>query len=513
MFPTVREVLDLDPVRNGAPKVVAGERGLDQVVRWVHSSEVPDIATLLRGGELVLTTGIGLPPDDVGLRRFIADLSEVRACGLAVEMGRRYSTRLPVAMVRAADELGLPLVELHRGTPFVLITEAVHSMIIDAQLAELRATEEIHQRFTDLSVEGAGPAEVVAQAAALAGAPVVLENLSRQVLAYDAAGGSAELLLATWEAHSRRIRPAGRTGHDAESGWLVTTVGARGRDWGRLLMRVPTADPRYVILIERAASTLALGRLIRGDEEGQTHRTLLAALLGHTTPVDEVVLRARALGVHLDRRHLVGVVIRPALATEAAQALRETSLKGLVGALDEASAGVLLALRSADDEQDALNRFATRLRGLTATDMVIAAGEGVGTPREARRSLVEASQVAQAARHDQRSGVVRSTDVGLAGLLYLLRDEPRLQTFVERELGELLAYDARHPREQLLGLLRIYLECGRNKSAAAEHSHLSRPAFYERLAKIGKIVGADLDDVSACLSLHVALLALDALRR
>ncbi|WP_433217491.1 PucR family transcriptional regulator [Dactylosporangium sp. CS-047395] len=505
MFPTVREVLQLEPVRNGAPRLVAGERGLDQAVRWVHSSEVPDIATLLRGGELVLTTGIGLPADEAGLRRYITDLAEVGACGLAVEMGRRYAQRLPTVMVRTADSLGLPLVELHRGTPFVAITEAVHSMIIDAQLAELRAAEEIHQRFTDLSVEGAGPAEVVAQAALLAGAPVVLENLSRQVLAHDAAGGSAELLLASWEAHSRAIRPSGRTGYDAGSGWLVTTVGARGQDWGRLLMRVSSAEARHVILIERAASTLALGRLIDPDPEGP-HRLLLQALLNHSMPVEEVMLRSRALGVPLERRALVGVVIRPALATVAERVLSEMSVRGLVASLDGQSTGVLIT--QATDE--VLRIFAEKVHKSDAT-AIIAAGETVDSPREARRSLVEAAQVADAVRHPA-PGVVRMTDVGLAGLLHMLRDEPRLQTFVERELGPLLAYDARNPREQLLEVLRVYLDCGRNKSAAAEHSHLSRPAFYERLSRISKISGADLDSVQACLSLHVALLALDALR-
>ncbi|WP_433058097.1 PucR family transcriptional regulator [Dactylosporangium sp. CS-033363] len=505
MFPTVREVLELEPVRNGAPRLVAGERGLDQAVRWVHSSEVPDIATLLRGGELVLTTGIGLPADEAGLRRYIADLAEVGACGLAVELGRRYAQRLPTVMVRTADTLGLPLVELHRGTPFVAITEAVHSMIIDAQLAELRAAEEIHQRFTDLSVEGAGPAEVVAQAALLAGAPVVLENLSRQVLAHDAAGGSAELLLASWEAHSRAIRPAGRTGYDPGSGWLVTAVGARGQDWGRLLMRVSSAEARYVILIERAASTLALGRLIDPDPEGP-HRFLLQALLNHSMPVEEVMLRSRALGVPLERRALVGVVIRPAMATVAERVLSEMSVRGLVASLDAQSTGVLIT--QASDE--VLRVFAEKVHKSDAT-AIIAAGETVDSPREARRSLVEAAQVADAVRHPA-PGVVRMTDVGLAGLLHMLRDEPRLQTFVERELGPLLAYDARNPREQLLEVLRVYLDCGRNKSAAAEHSHLSRPAFYERLSRISKISGADLDSVQACLSLHVALLALDALR-
>ncbi|WP_442933817.1 PucR family transcriptional regulator [Micromonospora sp. CPCC 205556] len=591
MFPTVREVLALDPVRHGAPRLVAGDAALDRPVRWVHVAEVPDIATLLGGGELVLTTGIGLPADDAGLRAFITDLADVGVSGLVVELGRRYVSGVPRVMVAAAERRGLPLVELRRATPFVRITEAVHALIVDAQLTELRAAEEIHQRFTELSVEGAGPAEVVRQAAELAGCPVVLENLSRQVLAYDPAGESAELLLDGWEQHSRRIRPAGRTAYDADSGWLVTTVGARGQDWGRLLLRWPGAGDltgagvdarpaggpptRLTILIERAASTLALGRLIRRDAEGlerQLHRTLLTALLDHSRPVDEVALRARALGVTLDRRHLVGVVVRhrldepagepgvpgegglsvdaapeagPArlrdLAEAVGQALREAKLTALTSAVDDQAVGALLALADPAAEERALAAFATALRrirldatparpaagradaappgaagragGATPNAVIVAAGSGVGSLREARRSLIEARQIADAARRDRRDlPIFRLPHVGLAGLLHLLRDEPRVQTFVERELGALLAHDARHPREQLLGTLRAYLEQGRNKSAAAAAAHLSRPAFYERLARIARILDVDLDSVDACLSLHVALLALDAIR-
>ncbi|QLD26467.1 PucR family transcriptional regulator [Micromonospora carbonacea] len=588
VFPTVREILALDPIRHGAPRLVAGEAGLDRPVRWVHVAEVPDIASLLRGGELVLTTGIGLPGEDAGLRAFIGELADVGVSGLVVELGRRYVSGVPRVMAAAAARRGLPLVELRRATPFVRVTEAVHALIVDAQLTELRATEEIHQRFTELSVEGAGPAEVVRQAAELSGCPVVLENLSRQVLAYDPAGQSAELLLDGWEQHSRRISPPGRTAYDTDRGWLVTTVGARGQDWGRLLLRwpgggelaapAPLPDPaaepadvaprmvtpptRLTILVERAASTLALGRLIRRDAEGlerQIHRTLLTALLDHSRPVDEVALRARALGVVLDRRHLVGVVVRwrtddpaadgappeepgpadpeagPArlrdLSEAVGQALREAKLTGLSSAVDDQAVGVLLALSDPAAEDRALAAFAAALRrnrvdaaGSRAAEpaparatgagtVIVAAGSGVGSLREARRSLVEARQVADAARRDRRDlPVFRLPHVGLAGLLHLLRDEPRLQTFVERELGALLAYDARHPREQLLGTLRAYLEQGRNKSAAAAAAHLSRPAFYERLARIARILDADLDSVEACLSLHVALLALDAVR-
>ncbi|WBB80215.1 PucR family transcriptional regulator ligand-binding domain-containing protein [Micromonospora sp. WMMD882] len=549
VFPTVREVLALDPVQHGGPRLVAGEAGLDRPVRWVHVTEVPDIATLLRGGELVLTTGIGLPAQDAGLRAFVAALADVPVSGLVVELGRRYVGGAPRAMVTAAAQRDLPLVELRRATPFVRITEAVHALIVDAQLHELRAAEEIHQRFTELSVSGAEPQEVVRQAAALAGCPVVLENMSRQVLAYDPAGVSAELLLDGWEEHSRRIRPTGRTAYDSDSGWLVTTVGARGQDWGRLLLRWPgrqlvpdeaTPPTRLTILVERAASTLALGRLIRRDAEGlerQLHRTLLTALLDHSRPVDEVALRARALGVVLERRHLVGVVVRqraddaddsppgdPArlrdLAEAVGQALREAKLTALTSALDDQSVGALLALPEPAAEPRALTAFAAALRRVrldarpgSPAALVVAAGSGVDGLREARRSLVEARQVADAARRDRRDlPVFRLPHVGLAGLLHLLRDDPRLQTFVERELGPLLSYDARHPRDRLLGTLRAYLEQGRNKSAAANAAHLSRPAFYERLARIARILDADVDSVETCLSLHVALLALDAVR-
>ncbi|KAB1926889.1 PucR family transcriptional regulator, partial [Micromonospora sp. ALFpr18c] len=576
VFPTVREVLALDPVRHGAPRVVAGDAGLDRPVRWVHVAEVPDIATLLGGGELVLTTGIGLPGDDAGLRAFIGDLADVGVSGLVVELGRRYVSGVPRVMVATAERRGLPLVELRRATPFVRITEAVHALIVDAQLTELRATEEIHQRFNDLSVEGADATEVIRQAAELSGCPVVLENLSRQVLGYDPAGESAELLLDGWEQHSRRIRPAGRTAYDPDSGWLVTAVGARGQDWGRLLLRwpasgdvpsaragAPAAGPptRLTILIERAASTLALGRLIRRDAEGlerQIHRTLLTALLDHSRPVDEVALRAKALGVVLDRRHLVGVMVRhraddPAgeggpeagqarlrdLSEAVGQALREAKLTALTSAVDDNSVGALLALPDPAAEDRALSAFAGALRrvrldagtgrapsggdasrsasgaepsrGAGAGAVIVAAGSGVGSLREARRSLVEARQIAEAARRDRRDlPIFRLPHVDLAGLLHLLRDEPRLQTFVERELGALLEYDARHPREQLLDTLRAYLEQGRNKSAAAAAAHLSRPAFYERLARIARILDVDLDSVEASLSLHVALLALEA---
>ncbi|MGA5822579.1 PucR family transcriptional regulator [Kitasatospora sp. NPDC094028] len=551
MLPTVARVLDLEVMRRGLPQVVAGGDHLERPVRWVHVIELADVAGMLRGGELVLTTGIALPEDRDGLARYVRDLDELGVAGLVVEYGRRYLDALPRALVRAAEQRGLPLITLRREVRFVAVTEAVHALVVNAQLEQLRISESVHQVFNELVVEGAEPPEVIRQVARMAGAPVVLENLAHQVLAHDTAGRPEAEVLEDWERRSRGVRPPGRTGHDPRSGWLVTAVGARGQDWGRLVLvqepgPLPGGEPHpHAMLLERGASALALNRLVVRDRESlerQTHRTLLSGILTHALTVAEVALRAQALGVPLEGRRLVGVVLRRRRApipaaleaqarlrdfTElAAGAVRACRLSALVGALDDEGVGLLIALGAQQDEHAALDSFSAALRRMSAEagwaeagagGPVVAVGSSVGAVRDARRTLLEATQVADAALHDAPGGAraaayYRLPDVRLRGLLHLLRDDARLQTYVERELGPLLAHDAEH-NGQLVQMLRIYLEQGRNKSAAADAAHLSRPSFYDRLHKVERILGVDLDQVESCLSLHVALLALDAVRR
>jgi purine catabolism regulator len=92
---------------------------------------------------------------------------------------------------------------------------------------------------------------------------VILEDLAHRVLAYEVAG---RIPRGCWRGSRRvaTVAPAARTAYDGPSGWLVTTVGARGRDWGRV---IPSGGgtppgPGDVVLVERMATTLALGRLL-----------------------------------------------------------------------------------------------------------------------------------------------------------------------------------------------------------------------------------------------------------
>jgi PucR family transcriptional regulator, purine catabolism regulatory protein len=541
MLPSLGEVLAMEVCRRGRPAVVAGADRLEVPVRWVHAIELTDVARLLRGGELVLSTGIALPDDERLLAAYVAELAEVGVAGLAVELGRRYAGSLPAALVAEAGRAKLPLIAFQREVAFIEITEAVHARIIDAQLEELRVSERLHEMFTELSVAGASPEEVVRQAAALAGRPVILADLSHRVLAFSAGGADPGRLLSGFAARSRSVRPSGRTAFDEASGWLVTPVGARGEDWGRVIL-VCSGPPSQTdtVLIERAATTLALGRLLtrhRESLERQAHRTLISGIISqaHADPA-EAALRSRALGVPVDGRTLIAIVLRlpdllvsgpggplgmPAharvldLADAAAAACRAERIPSLVGTLDDDRAGAMLSLGPRVEPDDVLTRLATRIRDRAPDAPVIGVGAAAGSIRDVRRSFLEASQVAEvAASAAARPGgqdplFYRLPDLRLRGLLHLLRDDPRLQTFVERELGALLAAD---PGSGLIDVLAAYLAAGGNKAAAAKASHLARPTFYERLRRIERILGTDLSSAESRTSLHVALLALNASR-
>jgi purine catabolism regulator len=550
MLPSLGEVLAMEACRRGRPQVVAGADQLDTPVRWVHAMELTDVARLLRGGELVLSTGIALPDDDRLLAAYVTELADVGVAGLALELGRRYAGSLPGALVTAARQAGLPLIAFTREVAFVEITEAVHARIIDAQLDELRVSERLHEMFTELSVAGASPEEIVRQAAALAGRPVILADLSHRVLAFSPGGGDPGRLLSGFAARSRAVRLSGRTSYDEASGWLVTPVGARGEDWGRVILVCPgPPSPADTVLIERAATTLALERLLtrhRESLERQAHRTLISGIISqaHTDPA-EAAVRARALGVPVDGRQLIAIVLRfrdtalsgsgvsgsgvsgpggalgmPAharvldLADTTATACRAERIPSLVGTLDDDRAGAMLSLGPQVEPDDVLTRLATRigdLAGLEPEVLVIGVGATAGSIRDVRRSFLEASQVADvaASRPQDRDPALfyRLPDLRLRGLLHLLRDDPRLQTFVERELGALLAADS---GTDLIDVLAAYLAAGGNKAEAAKASHLARPTFYERLRRIERICGTDLSSAESRTSLHVALLALDA---
>lgn len=523
---SVADVLAIPVLRGAGPQVLAGAEALGTRVRWVHSAELADIAPLLREGDLLLSTGIAMPNSPAELARFAASLAETRASGLVIELGRRWQ-RLPRSLVQACDDLGLPLVALAREVRFAAVIQAVGEMLVASRLAELDEAHHVHETFTALSMEEAGPDRILAAAQRLAGSTVVRESEEHRVLDYRAGPGDVAELLAAWTGLSRDVRDEGRTMWDGR-GWLVTRVGRRDRRWGRLVVHAP--DPPTagtVAVIERAAAALAMHRLQDRQRDSlvrRTHHELLVGLLADPTSPD-LLRRCEVAGVPTERRSFVGVTLRPrvgpgsgggraALVDEViaatAHAAHELGAPALVGEIDT-DVRVLLSLAATHDTElvGGTDRVVDRLAARVARRhaVVVGAGRPVTRSVEIDRTLREAHQVVQSLRGEPVPGRVhRLDDVHLRGLLSMLLDDERLRLFVDRELSALREYDERHGTA-LLDAVRALLTHPQGKSAAAASLHLSRPVFYDRVARAQRVLRLDLDDPDIRASLHVALLA------
>ena len=550
MLPTVSHILQLPVLRAAAPKVLGGATGLDAPVRWVHVSEILDVGNLLSGGELVLTTGLELEKSPEESASFIRSLEAAGAAGLIVELvGQRQRSR--TALEKAARTATLPVVVVEHRVRFVQVTEIVHRMIVAEQLERVERARDVHEAFTVLSLESADTQRVVEQAATMIGASVVLEDLSHLVLAYAGQHVSTTDLLDDWERRSRTTPFPAHTARSGPERWLQAAVGVRQQVWGRLVVPTPSAafdadEDMAIMVLERAAQTLAINRLADRDQRELSHHAQAGLLNALRQPrgLSEAEALARAGSLGLKRSsYYVPLVFRTALQAwgspvlpadpfagqqderelleRLAKALKSSAGTALAASIQSGSVGMILALPARQQEEATLQILAEAAAGpgvdanpavqpnsAAPPAWIIGVGRLKATLLEAAAGIDEAAHVAESAATLREVGkpYYRATDVRLRGLLALLRKDPRVQQFVESELSAVLQAEA-EGKGEYLELLGLYLGSGGNKAAMARSGYLSRPTLYARLAKLEELLAVDLDDAESRTSLHVALLA------
>ena len=110
-------------------QLVSGQQAAQTHIRWVHSSELADPTPWLKGGELLLTTGLQLTGPKVQ-RELIERLADHRIAGLGFGTGFTHK-RLPAALVAAARKREFPLFEVPYELPFIAITERAFAQLLN----------------------------------------------------------------------------------------------------------------------------------------------------------------------------------------------------------------------------------------------------------------------------------------------------------------------------------------------------------------------------------------------
>jgi PucR family transcriptional regulator, purine catabolism regulatory protein len=530
-FVRLRELLELDLLREAGLEIVTGSDQLDRPIRWVHSGEIADIARFLSGGEVLLTAATGLGTPSADRRRYVRELTDAGAAAVILELGRTFK-QLPREMAEEAEARGLVIATLEREVPFAAVTRLIHTAILNEQHeAQERATQ-IGDDVSRLVLEGAHVPEMLSLLAERLGNPVVLEDGLRRVVAYGYGNRPIAPVLREWQRHSRRGHQGTVVGvqtAESEPRCVWTSIALRGEIWGRLhvLELDSPIDSVARLALGRAASSVALYFLAERETylSESAERSLVSdAAVGANFSGDEFLARATGLGINFEEDFVMIVVSSApraegvdeetrAAAVQAGEQnardwFRQAKWPSVVGVLS----GQIVAVASATPP----GGLRPRLDELSERLASAGFDYHVGVSRPARASTLRRAYSEAETAHDlgslTSSGVIHHyDDLVLHRLLTpLARTGPQLANFVESELGDLIAYDAEHNSE-LLGTLDAFLQTNGSKAATAEALYLQRRSVYYRLTRIEELLGRSLELADHRVRLYLALRAREVL--
>ena len=532
---TVRELLQGLDVR-----LLTGEEAVDLPVRWVHISELQNPTPWLSGGELLLSTGMLLDGPEQE-REFVARLADHQLAGLGFGVGFRHQ-RVPAALLEAAAERDFPVFEVPYEVPFIAVTEAAFTKLVNEQYAVLRRAIAAHERLERIVLSERGLEALAATLSTLIGAavlvfdargePLVERAFRRAVEPGTVAALTAELCDRARRREARAFLPP--VGDQSERALALPVAADGGASGDGRTERVPEAWLVAIkdggplsdfdrLTLHQAVTIVAL-ELLRGRVAGDTERRLagdiLAGIVGGELTGGELARRLEPFG--LADRVAALVVQRPnngrgstapvedALAT----ALREEAAPGLV-----ASAGALTCALVAGIAEDELFGLAERVARRLYDGLGPGLGVGVGRAvdgAQARRSFHEGRCAVEALAlgvvgeqngSGHANGSVRLAtykDLGSFQLLLSLQEDESLRLFCDSILGPIEASEG-HYGGELMRSLEAFIEENGQWERAARRLYCHRHTLRYRIKRVEDLTGRNLNSARDRIEFWLAL--------
>ncbi|MET9902248.1 PucR family transcriptional regulator [Streptomyces sp. NPDC006446] len=535
--------------------VRAGEDRLDVPVRWAHVSELADPVPYMEGGELLLITALKLDADDPDvMRRYVKRLAGAGVVGLGFAVGVNYE-EIPKALVDAAEEEGLPLLEVPRRTPFLAISKAVSAAIAADQYRAVTAGFAAQRELTKQALSD-GPEGLLTALAGQVDGWAALYDASGAVVATapDWAGRRAARLTPDVERLRERPAPASSvvggedrvelhslgTGRRPRAALAVGTAGALGTaeryavHSAIALLTLTTERSRSLHAAEQRIGAAVLGMLLAGEPDHA--RAVAGDLYGELLDAPFRLIIAESVSASAGRAHADGHArvgaAAPAKTPVAVPDVGGDPLGGLAEVVESAAArageSVLVvpdgerlvvlavdggaAVAACGDYAVVLEaaRTAPREQPAGATgdedELVVGLSAPAG-PIAARAAYKQAEQALSVARRRGRF-LVEHEELAAGSVLPLLADDA-VRAFADGLLRALHEHDATG-RGDLVASLRAWLSRHGQWDAAAADLGVHRHTLRYRMRRVEEILGRSLDDADVRMELWLALKATTA---
>lgn len=496
--------------------VRAGADRLDAPVRWAHASELADPVPYMEGGELLLVTATNLDAENREVMgRYVRRLAGAGVVGLGFAVGVTYDD-VPQALVDAAEEAGLPLLEVPRRTPFLAIAKAVSSEIAADQYRAVTAGFEAQRELTRAALAGDGPAELLTRLAAHVDGWAALYDASGAVVAAapDWAARRAARLTPDVERLRERPAPASVVVGDTDDRVELQSLGTGRRVRGALAVGTGAAlgtAERYAVHSAVALLTLttARSRSLQGAEQrlgAAVLRMLLAGQPDHARGV-----AGDLYGGLLDApfRLLIAEAAEPSTTAQLSEAMETAAARSgetllmvpegerLVVLAADGGAAVAACAAYAEAQE------AAPPREPSAPDAEVVVGlSAPAGPIAVSAAYKQAEQSLSVARRRGRA-LVEHEELAAGSVLPLLADDA-VRAFADGMLRALYEHDAKG-RGDLVASLRAWLSHHGQWDAAAADLGVHRHTLRYRMRRVEEILGRSLDDADVRMELWLAL--------
>lgn len=482
-----------------ATRLVAGRTGVDTEIGWAHVCEQPDPWVWIGVGDLLMTTGLGVPPGAGSQVAYVEHLAERGAAGVAIGEDMD-APPLTHEMLEAADRLGLPLLLTRRDIPFIALARAVAEANTEDHLARIHQTELVYEVLRRSSAEDLPLAELLSALAEIGACRLFLVDLESTRSVVPGEEVPEPLIAAV-----RRWSPAAQD--EAPTTFRVPGSEATG---------VVVPSPRPGALVATSTSgTLPDPTLLR-------HMAAATAL--HQTRLYAERERSLRLGASL----LAQLLDQTISATAARAGLSEVGLIGTDLLLAACGSGAgrrdlqLLHHRLLDQSVPhimltrppltyVLLRNAARASELLAGSLPAGTSVGFSDPVTSPTDLLTALRQARWALHraQERQIVALHHSDDLGDSVFLPGDREDSRAAARRVLGPVLAYDETHGAQLLLSL-RVFLQENRSWQRAADRLHVHKQTLVYRIRRVEELTNRRLSDTGDVADLWLALQAATA---
>lgn len=491
-----------------ALELKAGAAGLGAEVTFVVTTELRDPARWLSGGELILTTGIGLPLGAADRREYVRALVECGVAAIGFGTGLSHPA-IPADLVAAAEEFGLPLFEVPLPTPFVAVAKKVMGRLGEQRYEAVLRASRAQPRMTRAAVQGGVGATIRELSVACSATVLVLDPSARVIDAYPARVDAPALAEIAALASSRSGAAASSVALDSTGATVAVQTISAGNVVHGYLAAISPAGLGHVdqILLGHANSLLALDfekpRRLR-VAQNRLNTEALGLLL--SAELDLGPARAQ-IGQAADQQDRLRAMTALCDSAEVAVRFEDAADEQMAGAARQMFARrdgttVTVLLRGTDGPD-----FARRLvQGLCASDRK-AIRIGLSSPfsvDDVAAAVQQSELTASAAEHGARP--VEFAAFAGSALLTFPESRRVLDALADTVLTPLVEHDARQGTE-LVASLRAYLEANGHWESAASTLGVHRHTLRSRIARVEEVLGCDMGVARVRAELLLAIIS------